>query len=721
MKYKLVTFVCTSAICVYANANEKEVAVLETIKVTAKRNNQAVDKKLFNQITTSGSKLGLTVKETPASVEIIDADKMKQRGDSTVIRAVTKATGIVGGSSGHGTAGNYSVRGFTGYPGIDFLQDGIKLNGTIFSKRSLDISNLDRIEVIRGAASVLNGEGSIGATVNLITKKPNFDQEETELGFKAGSDDSYRLNFGKAGIVIDDKLAYRIDGVSRRIGSDFENEKRELNSFSGALLYQFNDHLLTLFSVEKSKDQGTHDYQGTPLINGKLDKRVREINYNNLKDGKDNADSLWLKHYIDWQVTDNTELKNQLYYQDAHSEIRRLYLAVQNKDKPDLVDRRGYDSSQKQDLIGNRLDLINKADIFGHDNKFLLGLDISQLNLHRKQSTYAGNILSTSMYKPESLYYRDFFNATTDDYKKPDVDIKLNQVAVYLENQFAITDQLKLVAGLRHDTYDIDYDFKKGLSSPKAQKIDKKHNEFSYRGGLVYDLDDTTTVYSSYASSFESGDASASLLTVSAAQTNLDLTKAEQYEIGLRKSFWDSKAEFSASTYKITKENMFVNNPVPGADLLNIGKQTAKGIELAFGARPIEQLQIDANVSYTDSKYDDFVHNGVDYAGKTPSSIPRYVANLGLRYMPISEIGVGTWVKHVDSMYTDNVGFTHSVKLPSYTTVDLMFDYQLNKNTKLSFLLKNLTDEIYATTSRRDTQVFLGEARSFELGALYKF
>ena len=222
MKYKLVTFVCTSAICVYANANEKEVAVLETIKVTAKRNNQTVDKKLFNQITTSGSKLGLTVKETPASVEIIDADKMKQRGDSTVIRAVTKATGIVGGSSGHGTAGNYSVRGFTGYPGIDFLQDGIKLNGTIFSKRSLDISNLDRIEVIRGAASVLNGEGSIGATVNLITKKPNFDQEETELGFKAGSDDSYRLNFGKAGIAIDDKLAYRIDGVSRRIGSDFE-------------------------------------------------------------------------------------------------------------------------------------------------------------------------------------------------------------------------------------------------------------------------------------------------------------------------------------------------------------------------------------------------------------------------------------------------------------------------------------------------------------------
>lgn len=721
MKYKIVPFVCTTFICAYANANEKKVTVLDTIKVTAKATKHGGYINQFTQETTTGSKLGLTIKETPASIEVINSEQMQQRGDSTVIRAVTKAAGIVGGSSGHGTAGNYSVRGFTGYPGIDFLQDGIKLNGTIFSKRSLDVANLDRIEVIRGAASVLNGEGSIGATVNLITKKPNFEKEETELGLRAGSHDSYRLNLGKAGIAIDDKLAYRVDAVTRRIGSDFDGEKRELNSFSGSILYQFNDDLSTSFTVEKSKDDGKHDYQGTPLVNGKLDKRIREINYNNLIDGKDIADSLWVKHYIDWKPTQNIELKNQFYYQDASSDIRRLYLAVPNKSNPNLVDRRGYDSSQKQDLIGNRFDFINQANVFGLENKFVVGLDVSKLNLHRKQSTYAGKILPTSMYKPERLYFRDFFNSTGDDYKKPDVDINLNQTAIYLEDQLGITEKLKLVAGLRHDSYDIDYDFKKGLSSPIKQKIDKKHNEFSYRGGLVYDLNDSTTFYGSYASSFESGDASASLLTVSAAQTDLDLTKAEQYEIGVRKSFLDDKAEFTASTFKIIKENMFVNNPTPGAGLLNVGKQTAKGIELAFGARPVKQLQIDANLSYTDSKYDEFIHNGVSYAGKTPSSIPKYVANLGLRYMPIPDLGIGTWVKYVDSFHTDNVGFANSVKLPSYTTVDLMLDYKFNKDTTVSFLLKNLTDEMYATTSRRDTQVFLGEARGFELGVNYKF
>ncbi|WP_418186468.1 TonB-dependent receptor [Aliarcobacter lanthieri] len=719
MNIKLVASVAIILFGSILSANET--TILDEIKVSEEIENSFGYLNQFKQENSSGSKLGLTIKETPASVEVINSKTMEQRGDSTVIRAVTKSTGITGGSSGHGTTGNYSVRGFSGYPGIDFLQDGIKLNGTIFSKRTLDVSNLDRIEVIRGASSVLNGEGSIGATVNLITKKPSFTKEETEFGFKAGSYDSYRFNFGTGGVAIEDKLAYRVDVLTRQLGSNYDGEKRDIDSLSASLLYKLNDNLLTTLSIEKSKDDGKHDYQGTPLVNGKLDKSVRKINYNNLEDGIDKGDSLWIKQGIEYHPTLNTSIKNQLYYQNASSDIRRLYLAVQDTANPNMVNRRGYDSSQKQDLIGNRLDLIHKSNILGLENRFLVGFDVSRLELNREQSTYAGNIINTPMYNPTKMYYKDFFKPTTDDYKKPDVDIKLNQIGIYLEDQLSIMDNLKLVGGLRHDTYDIEYDFKQGLSSPIAQKIDKTHNKFSYRSGFVYDLTDTTTLYASYASSFESGDASASFLTMSAAQTKLDLTKAEQYEIGLRQSFLDDKAEFTASAYKINKKNMFVNNPTPGTGLLNIGKQSSKGFEIALGIQPIEQLQIDANLSYTDSKYDDFVHNGVDYAGKTPSSIPKYVANLGLRYMPISNLGIGTWVKYVDSFYTDNIGFANSVKLPSYTTVDLTLDYTYNKNTTFSFLLKNLTDEMFATTARRDTQVFLGDARSFEFGINYKF
>ena len=442
MNTRLAILMCTAFAGTHAHAEEAK--ELDTVTVYGKK-----------EASTTGSKLGLGIKETPASIEVIDSETMERRGDSTVIRAVTKAAGIIGGSSGHGTAGNYSVRGFTGYPGIDFLQDGIKLNGTIFSKRTLDVASLDRIEIIRGASSVLNGEGSVGATVNLITKKPSFQKEETELGMKVGSHDSYRIDFGRAGIAIDDKLAYRIDGITRKIGSDFEGEKRELDSLSASLLYKVGKDMLASLSLEKTSDEGTHDYQGTPLVDGKLDRSVRKLNYNKLADGVDSGDSLWLRQGIEWYPSPTMELKNQLYYQHADADIRRLFLAVQDTTDPGMVNRRAYDSSQKQIMLGNRLDLISRGEVFGRANRFLLGLDVSRLALTRQQSTYAGRILPTPMYKPTELYYRDFFNAAADDYKKPDVDIDFKQIAVYLEDQLSLTNKLKLVTGLRYDRYDI--------------------------------------------------------------------------------------------------------------------------------------------------------------------------------------------------------------------------------------------------------------------------
>ena len=193
----------------------------------------------------------------------------------------------------------------------------------------------------------------------------------------------------------------------------------------------------------------------------------------------------------------------------------------------------------------------------------------------------------------------------------------------------------------------------------------------------------------------------------------MDLTEAEQYEVGLRQSFLDDKAEFSASAYKINKKDMFVNDPNKAGNVLSAGKQSSKGLEFNLGIQPIEQIQIDTNLSIVDTKFDGLYSNG-----KIPNSVPKYVANFGFRYMPITNLGIGTWIKHVDSIYVDDA---NTIKLPSYTTVDLTVDYTYNKNTIFSFLLKNLTDELYAASSRNNYQVFLGDSRSFEFGINYKF
>jgi len=677
---------------------------LEKITVLSKKDDDPFQ---FYKKASTASRLGISIKQTPASIEILNSEIMQQRGDTTVTNAITKATGITGGASGHGPGGRFSVRGFAGVPGITFLNDGIKLNGSAFSKRAFETANLDRIEVLRGAASVLHGEGSAGASINLITKKPTFLEQETQLDLRLGSYDSYRFKFGTGAVAIDDQLAYRIDISDREKGSDIEGEKKEVTSLSTAFLYKINDNLFTTLSIDKTKDETQNSYIGTPLINGKLDESVRKINYNTLSDGIDKGDNLFIRQNLQWYPTKDIEIKNQLYYQNIDSEARRPYMVKQSTTDPTKVIIRGADLGQKQDLLGNRLDLLYDKALFGLDNKFLIGTDISNVNFEREISPSFGPGIETDIYNPASGTHGDLNN----QYRDKEVDVNINQISLYIEDQLSVTNNFKLVSGIRYDNIDVQWDY-----FQTNTKKDRTFNELSYRLGAVYDPTDSTTLYASYSNSIESGGTSISELR--ATQTDLDLTEAEQYEVGLRQSFLEDKAEFTASAYKITKKNMFVRDPNNPGTILNAGEQSSDGLEFSLSVEPIKELQINTNLSMVDSKYDDFVTNKGSFNGKTPDSVPKYIANLGLRYMPIENLGIGTWLNHVSSFYVDDA---NTIELPSYTTVDLTLDYTYNKNTTFSFLVKNLTDEMYATSAKNRPDVFLGEARNFEFGINYKF
>lgn len=683
-----------------------EVVRLEQVGISDQKEVNSTSTIQLNESTSTASKLGITIKETPASVEVINSDTMKQRGDRTIESVLNKTTGITA-SKDPGAPIQFSARGFS-TNSVNLLYNGNKIpGGTNMSIRPMDIANLDRIEIIRGASSVLNGEGSIGASINIITKQPTFAKQDTELDYSFGSFNTHRLHFGSGGTLIDDVLAYRFDYSRSQGGSNIDDEKIELDSLALSLLYKINDDLLATLSIEKTKDNTDNVYHGTPLVNGKLVKSLRKKNYNKLEDGLFRSDNLWLRAGLEWQLSSSTDVKNQLYYYDSTRDWRTIakftYLPSTNQVKRDWFN----DMDHEHQMIGDRLDVTNQSTMFGLDNKFVVGIDVSKTDFKTKRPTFKdGDIVDAN--NPPSIY----FSEVSDDYKQDARDINIIQGAVYMEDQLSLTDKLKLVGGLRYDVLDADWTF---LDQTGAPTESKTHKFLSYRLGAVYDMTDTTTIYATYATAVESG---ATLLLLNRQQTQLDLTEAKQIELGVKQSFWDGKGEFTGAIYKIAKDNIFVPDPNLPSSYINAGEQSSKGIELGIGLRPNDQWQIDVNIAKTDAKYDDYYTSTKSYNGNKPAFVPEYTANLGIRYTPTAKLGLGTWIRYVDSVYANDA---NTLKLPSYTTVDLNLDYKYNQKTTLGFAVKNLTDEFYATRTRSDTAAIIGDPRTYEVSVSFKF
>ena len=146
-------------------------------------------------------RLGLTARETPATVEVIDQQTMKDRGLRTTTDVAKAAVGVTGGDA-PGAPAIFSMRGFTGDQ-INTLYNGIKIGPSTMTGRPMDTGNLEQVEILKGPASLLSGEGATGGAVNYVTKTPHtgpiVNEAFTRIRFIQGLSRRLRLRRQHAG------------------------------------------------------------------------------------------------------------------------------------------------------------------------------------------------------------------------------------------------------------------------------------------------------------------------------------------------------------------------------------------------------------------------------------------------------------------------------------------------------------------------------------------
>ena len=228
--------------------------------------------------TAAGSNLGLSALETPASVETIDRQQLVERGDARLTDAFGKATGIHTFPHPGNGGSSLGARGFTDQASVTQLYNGMKQYGTGAVTFPFDTWSVERIEVLRGPASVIYGAGAIGGVVNVVPKKPTRGPIEHELMLAAGSERTARAGFGSGG-ALGERLSYRLDVSANRSDNWVDRGDSKDATFSGALRYDLSPGLYVTLSHARS-DQRPMRYFGVPLIDGAFAARTFERNYN---------------------------------------------------------------------------------------------------------------------------------------------------------------------------------------------------------------------------------------------------------------------------------------------------------------------------------------------------------------------------------------------------------------------------------------------------------
>ncbi len=707
--------------------NREEVQVPQITVVGSPIARQGTGTLHLDQSSPSASRLGLSIREIPASVDIVDQTLLQERGLRTISEAVEGATGVTVGDS-PGNPANFSLRGFTNNQ-IRLLYDGLMIGPASMISRPRDTWNLERIEILKGPASVLYGEGALGGAINFVTKRPmRSDQVTVDALLSYGTFNTLRAAAGSGGPLRWDNLHYRVD-LSYQTADSFSGIQRTPYTYwnmTSALLYDVTPRLNFELSFDVSHDRSS-PYWGTPLVPGSfagasaisdvvstrdgrtIDARFFRQNFN-VVDANMSATTYWAKFKTNWQPTDTIQLRNQGYYYWAGRDWQNAE-TYQFNPGTRLIDRDRFFVQHDQYIVGDRLELQINEPILEHKNRFVVGVDFSYLHLNRPSFFSAGDSVD-----PLGIPSGSFGPIVSAEQRTA-----ITTAALFAENQFHVTNALKLVGGMRFDYIDLSRKlFNNAGVFNQTASFERDFQPVTWRIGAVYDLLPTLTLYGHYATAADP--AGNDLFLVRAAE-NFDLATGAQWEVGVKQSLWNNRAEWTVAYFDIFRKNIITQTSLTTAE--NVGRQTSKGFELSAAVRPLEGWRIQGNLTVLSAEFADFSEqaggNLVSHDGNRPPNVPETVANLWSQYrVPfVIPFDLGAAFRYVGPRFADNA---NAVRLHSYTTADVWVSIPY-KNVALTIRGRNLADKTYAIWADPfyPSQVLLGAPRTMEVMLTARF
>lgn len=657
----------------------------------------------------TGSNLGLTPRETPASLDIIDRRQLESRGDASVTNAITRAGGISAmGHPGNGGS-SLSARGFTDSTSVMRLYDGLRQYGGVGVTFPFDTWSVDRIDVLRGPASVIYGDGAIGGVVNIVPRKPRHGPVENEIQATVGTDETARLGLDSSGSITD-TLSYRVDLSGNRSDNWVDRGDSRDVTFSGGLQWEASRDL----SLRLSHAYGYQEpmaYFGTPLVDGRQLDALREKNYN-VDDGTIRYRDQWTELDALWTPDDSTTVRAKLYHIRSKRDWRNAERYVYNPGTG-LIDRSdNTEIHHDQQQTGFTANTAFEGRIGAMPNTFSIGFDVNRSQFQHSNNTYTGSSGTVDPYDPVPGHFHSDV-PTLPRYRNEAV-----QYAVFMENRLKLTPQWSVLGGLRYDHADVHRDD----LALDARTLDRSYSDVGFRLGTVYELQPELAIYAQYS---EAADPVSGLMMLSPANSEFEMAKGRQIEVGLKQGFWQEKGEWTLAAYHIKKTNLLTRDASDPSRRVQVGEQSSRGIEASLQLEFARSWTIQANGTLLRARFDEFDESAgspptaVSRSGKVPPNVAQRLANVWVSWNFQPGWTAMGGIQYVGKRYADNA---NTIELPSYTSTDLALRWQVDKQTVITARGYNVFDKAYFTTAYyTPTQWLYGPGRRFELTLNHRF
>jgi iron complex outermembrane recepter protein len=699
-------------------------AQLEEITITAAK------LRSLEQFTPTGSRLGLSEQELPATLDLIDNDQMIGRGFFNVQQAADSQPGVTSGGS-PGDQSQFSMRGFTGNQ-ITVLRNGLYVGPSNMTTRDQNSFNVGSVEILKGPASVLYGQGAIAGALNVVDKAPSFGTPQIE---GLGTSGSYNTtNVGIGGTThIGDTFAIRAD-FSRTATDGYVRNPSNTTEATVTALWKPSSTLDVQFTVDWLEDNPSN-YYGTPLVPASfatqplsgvisssaglaLDRRMEFVNYN-VSDSYIHSQQVWPQLLLKWTPNESLTIQNFTYYFHAHREwdnAETYSLTTVGLDgvtplASPQINRDRFYVFHKQDLVGDEGSATYKSTLFGMANTLVGGFDYSHLNFDRFRGFPNNDLVDPFNPSP------GLFGAIDPTPRRSPTH--WNDYAVFFEDVIDLAPSLKLVTGGRYDRLDLDRQNFNTQGTELTNGFTQDYTSANWRVGLVYNVTDYITPYLSWTTGKDPPGTN-NIFLVNAPEGTFALSSSHQIEAGLKSRTPDGMADMTLSVYDIKKSNLLVQVT---QEAQATASQTSKGVELSTNFKLTPNWTVSANAAYTDSVYTAFTDpsTGSSYTDVQPANIPRWTGNLwtSVRHIAGLPLEIGGGVRYIGNRPGNTA---NTLILDKYALFNGYASYEVKPGILVTGRVNNLFNKEYAQWADiyYPTELMLGQPRYWELGVYFK-